>query len=83
MWQSIVIANQFAMKFNCLLNAAASLLVVFAEPSLNSELAFYQILPRPSFFIHLVTDAEPLVNAYPIAIGELTAMIFLIVVSLR
>ena len=45
--QSIVIANQFAMKFNGLLNAVASLPIVFAEPSLNSEVAFYQILPRP------------------------------------
>ena len=40
-----MIADQFAMKFNCLLNAAASLPIVFAEPSLNSELAFDQILP--------------------------------------
>jgi len=45
--QSIVIANQFAMKFNCLLNAVASLPIVFADPSLNSELAFYQIIPKP------------------------------------
>jgi hypothetical protein len=38
-------------------------------------LAFYQILPRPPFFIHLVTNAESLIDAYPVAVYELTAMI--------
>src|SRR5262245_64037567 len=71
----VVITDQYAMKFNRLLNAAASLPMVFAEPSLNSEMTFYQIQPRPPFFIHIVTNAEPFVDAYPIAIYELAAMI--------
>ena len=59
--QAIVISDQVTMKFDGLLNAAASFPVVFAESSLNSKLAFYQILPRMAFLVHVMANAEALI----------------------
>src|SRR5262245_21862312 len=75
MRQTVVIADQVTMKFNRLFNAAASFPVIFTESSLNSELAFYQIAPRLPFLIHLVTSAEPLIDALEIVAIELTSVI--------
>jgi hypothetical protein len=70
-----MIADQFAMKFNCLLDVAASFPTILAEPGLNTELALDQILPGMAFIIHLVTYAQSLIGADPIVISELTAVI--------
>jgi hypothetical protein len=47
----------------------------FAESSLNSELTFYQIQPRPPFVVHVMMDAKPFIDAYPIVAPELPAVI--------
>ena len=69
-----MIADQFAMKFNRLLDAAASFPTILAEPGLNAELALDQILPGMALVIHLVTYAQSLIGADPIVISELTAV---------
>ena len=47
--QSVVIADQVAMKFNRLLNATASFPVKFAESSLNAELALNGVITNDKF----------------------------------
>jgi hypothetical protein len=69
--QTVVIADQITMKFDRLFNAAASFPVIFAESSLNSELTFYQITPRLPSIVHLVTNAEPLIDALEILATEI------------
>jgi hypothetical protein len=49
--QPVVVSDQVTMKFNRLLNCLTSLPVILAESSLNSELAFYQILPGMALLI--------------------------------
>src|SRR5262245_19505091 len=73
--QAIMIADQFAMKFDRLFDGAASFSTILAEPGLNAELAPDQILPGMAFVIHLVTYAQSLIGSDPIVISELTAVI--------
>src|SRR5215475_729275 len=73
--QPVVIADQFAMKLNRVLNRFAALPVIFAKSSLNSELRFNQITPRLSFLIQDVTNAESFIDALEIVTGELAAVV--------
>ena len=73
--QPVVIADQFAMKFNCFIDRFASLPVVLSESSLNTELALNQVLLGMALFIHVVMDAEPFIDADPIVIIELTTVV--------
>jgi hypothetical protein len=59
--QSVVVADQVAMKFDRLFNTTASFPVIFAESSLNPELALDQILPGVSLLVHVMANAEPLI----------------------
>src|SRR6266542_3426050 len=56
-----MIADQFTMKLNRLLNVTALLPVILSEPGLNSELRFDKVTPRLAFFIKLVVNAESLI----------------------
>lgn len=75
MRQPIVIADQVTMKFDRLFNAATSFPVIFAKSSLNSKLTLDQILPGMPFVVHVVTNAEPLIDALEIVADELASMI--------
>ena len=47
--QPIMIADQFAMKFNRLLDAAAPFPTILAEPGLNAELALNGLITNDKF----------------------------------
>ena len=75
MRQAVVVADQLTVKFLGGFNGLTPLPLIFAEPGFDPEITLDQVLPRMPFGVHVMTDAEPFIDADPIVISELTAMV--------
>jgi hypothetical protein len=75
MRQPVVVADLLTVKFLGFFNRFTPLPLIFAEPGFDPEITLDQVLPRMPFGIHVMMDAEPFIDADPIVISELTAMI--------
>src|SRR5262249_8897813 len=73
--QTGVIADQVTVKLDRGLDALASFPIIFAHPGLNTEMALDQILPGVALLVHVMANAQPLIDAREIVTDELAAMV--------
>src|SRR5215475_14957198 len=75
MRQAVVVADQLTVKFLGGFNGLTPLPLIFAEPGFDPEITLDQVLPRMPFGIHVMMDAEPLIDAREIVADELASVI--------